>query len=280
MPSTGEFLLTASFAPVYHKIDLISESVWFRLSRIFVAQGDFEAEVARGKQPEVRTIACRAQTIFAVLREPRKRRQFDKVTDIPGLQGIPDAEAERQAQELIDFGLLGKDHGRYSIVDWTVERILEHLALAGAIQAMAAAEIAARPGEADFSYLEALNGTLKCFDDRNPDNLLSGAYLDYQLHLEIVRLCGNRAAFATYAKSIPPAVWIAGANYFQLDEARSSLTEHDRLVAYMKAGNTLRARDAVAFHFEEAAAQIRRAGRACVESYPAPVALPRCDQNV
>jgi len=48
------------------------------------------------------------------------------------------------------------------------------------------------------------------------------------------------------------------------------LTEHERLVAYMKAGDTLRARDAVAFHFEEAASQIRRAGEARVESYPVP----------
>ena len=71
-----------------------------------------------------------------------------------------------------------------------------------------------------------------------------------------------------YGKVVPPAVWIAGANYFQLDEARSSLVEHDRLVAYMKAGDTLRARDAVSFHVEEAAAQIRRAGAARIESYP------------
>jgi hypothetical protein len=36
----------------------------------------------------------------------------------------------------------------------------------------------------------------------------------------------------------------------------------------MKAGDTLRARDAVSFHVEEAAAQIRRAGAARIESYP------------
>jgi DNA-binding GntR family transcriptional regulator len=53
-----------------------------------------------------------------------------------------------------------------------------------------------------------------------------------------------------------------------IDEARSSLIEHDRLAAYMKAGDTLRARDAVSFHVEEAAAQIRRAGAARIESYP------------
>ena len=112
---------------------------------------------------------------------------------------------------------------------------------------------------------------MRGMDDRDPANLLAGAYIDYQWHLELVRISGNRAALAAYSRAIPPAVWIAGANFFQLEEARSSLTEHERLVAYMKAGDTLRARDAVAFHFEEAASQIRRAGEARIESYPAGV---------
>lgn len=220
----------------------------------------------------IRTIACPPQIVFAVLRAPAKRRRYDDLGDVPGLEGLKLADVERFASELVELSLLGKDHGRYTIIDWTIERIVEHLALAGAIQAMAAAEIAARQGKADFSHLEGLNAALRAFDDKNPANLLSGAYLDYQYHLELVRLSGNRTAFGTYAKSIPPAVWIAGANFFQLDEARSSLTEHEKLIAYMKAGDTLRARDAVAFHFEEAAAQIRRAGEARLESYPAPVA--------
>lgn len=216
----------------------------------------------------IRTIACPPQIVFAVLRAPAKRRRYDIPGTVPGLDGLEPGEAERFASELVDLGLLGKDHGRYTIVDWTIERIVEHLALAGAIQAMAAAQIAARWENTDFGGLEALNTALRAFDDKDPDNLLSGAYLDYQYHLELVRLSGNRAAIATYAKAIPPAVWIAGANYFQLDEARSSLTEHEKLIAYMKAGDTLRARDAVAFHFEEAAAQIRRAGEARIESFP------------
>ena len=155
--------------------------------------------------------------------------------------------------------------------DWTIERIVEHLVLAGAIQAMAAAQVAGVAASADFTHLERLNGVLRGMDDRDPGNLLAGAYIDYQWHLELVRISGNRAALAAYSKAIPPAVWIAGANFFQLEEARSSLTEHERLVAYMKAGDTLRARDAVAFHFEEAASQIRRAGEARVESYPTTV---------
>lgn len=53
-----------------------------------------------------------------------------------------------------------------------------------------------------------------------------------------------------------------------IDGPRSSSIEHDRLVAYMNAGETLRARDAVSFHVEEVAAQIRRAGAARIESYP------------
>lgn len=214
------------------------------------------------------TIACPAQMIFAVLREPSKRRRYDSASDIPGLHSLEPAEAERLALQLTDLGLIARDHGRYTIIDWNVDRITEHLALAGAIQALAAAQVASLHGKADFSHLEALNSALKAYDDMDAANLLQGAYIDYQWHLELVRLSGNRAALAAYSKAVPPAVWIAGANYFQLDEARSSLVEHDRLVAYMKAGDTLRARDAVSFHVEEAASQIRRAGAARIESYP------------
>ena len=224
----------------------------------------------RTKLDGVQTIACPAQNLFAVLREPQKRRRFDSPSDIPGLHPLALGTAEHFAQELVDLGLLTRDHGRYSINDWTIARIVEHLVLAGAIQAMAAAQVAGVAARADFSHLERLNGVLRGMDDRDPGNLLAGAYIDCQWHLELVRISGNRAALAAYSKAIPPAVWIAGANYFQLEEARSSLTEHERLVAYMKAGDTLRARDAVAFHFEEAASQIRRAGEARVESYPVP----------
>lgn len=52
------------------------------------------------------------------------------------------------------------------------------------------------------------------------------------------------------------------------DEPRRSLIEHNRLVAYIEAGGTLRARDGVSFHVEEAAMQIRHAGTARIESYP------------
>jgi len=219
----------------------------------------------------VRTIACPAQNLFALLREPHKRRRFDSPSDIPGLNTLTADSAEHFAQELVDLALLTRDHGRYSINDWTIERIVEHLVLAGAIQAMAAAQVAGAADSADFAHLERLNGVMRGMDDRDPANLLAGAYIDYQWHLELVRISGNRAALAAYSRAIPPAVWIAGANFFQLEEARSSLTEHERLVAYMKAGDTLRARDAVAFHFEEAASQIRRAGEARIESYPAGV---------
>lgn len=216
----------------------------------------------------VRTIACPARHIFSLLREPHKRRRFDSPSDIPGLSTLTADSAEHFAQELVDLALLTRDHGRYSINDWTIERIVEHLDLAGAIQAMAAAQVAGVAASADFTHLERLNGVLRGMDDRDSANLLTGAYLDYQWHLELVRISGNRPALAAYSRAVPPAVWIAGANFFQLEEARSSLTEHERLVAYMKAGDTLRARDAVAFHFEEAASQIRRAGEKRLESYP------------
>lgn len=223
--------------------------------------------MAKAKLPILRTIACPAQVVFALLREPRKRQRYDNPDHLPGFQDLTEGDALRFAQELIDLGLVGRDHGRFTIVDWTIERIVEHLALAGSIQALAAAQVAALQGKVDFAYLEDINTALKSYDTQ-ADNLLQGAFLDYQWHLELVRLSGNRVALATYAKAIPPAVWIAGANYFQLDEARSSLIEHDRLVAYMKAGDTMRARDAVSFHVEEAAMQIRRAGMTRIESYP------------
>ena len=224
--------------------------------------------MAKAKLPDLRTIVCPARHVFALLREPRKRQRYDDPGQLPGFQDLAADDASRFVQELIDLGLVIRDHGRFTIVDWTIERIVEHLALAGAIQALAASEVASLQGKADFSCLEGINAALKSYETQ-ADNLLQGAFLDYRWHLELVRLSGNRAAFATYAKAIPPAVWIAGANYFQLDEARSSLIEHDRLIAYMKAGDTLRARDAVSFHVEEAAAQIRRAGAARIESYPA-----------
>lgn len=223
--------------------------------------------MAKAKLPVMRTIACPAQVVFALLREPRKRQRYDSPAHLPGFQNLSEDDALRFAQELIDLGLVVRDHGRFTIVDWTIERIVEHLALAGSIQALAAAQVAALQGKVDFAYLEDINAALKSYKTQ-ADNLLQGAFLDYQWHLELVRLSCNRVALATYAKAIPPAVWIAGANYFQLDEARSSLIEHDRLVAYMKVGDTLRARDAVSFHIEEAAAQIRRAGVARIESYP------------
>lgn len=215
----------------------------------------------------MRTIACPAQVVFALLRAPRKRQRYDNPDHLPGFRDLSPSDAARFAQELIDLGLLARDHGRYTIIDWTIERVVEHLGLAGAIQGLAAAQVAALQGKVNFTHLEGLNAALKAYEV-DADNLLQGAYLDYQWHFELVRLSGNRTAFATYAKAIPPAAWIAGANYFQLDEARSSLIEHDRLVAYMKAGDTLRARDAVSFHVEDAAAQIRRACAARVESYP------------
>lgn len=225
-------------------------------------------KVTRSKPRPLGRITCPAPRVFAVLREPRKRRRFDRASQIPGLDDLQETGALSLAEELLELGLLARDHGRYTIVDWTIDRIVEHLALAGAIHAMAAAEAALRANTTDFTNLAAIHAALRGLDAGEPANLLGGAYLDYQFHLELVRLGGNQTAWASYAKSIPPAVWIAGANYFELDEARSSLAEHERLIDYMKAGDTLRARDAAAFHLEEAGAQIRRAGEAQIESYP------------
>lgn len=220
------------------------------------------------KPQPIRKIICPQQIVFALLREPRKRRRFDHVGEIPGLDSVPEADAARFAGELLEFGLIARDHGRYTIIDWPITRIVEHLTLALAVQTMAAGEAANRASQTDFSHLAQLNGALREYDAASAANLLGGAYLDYQFHLELVRLSGSQVASSTYSKVIPPAVWIAGANYYQLEEARSSLAEHDRLIQYMMSGDAVRAREAVAFHLEEAVAQIRRAGEARIESYP------------
>jgi len=86
--------------------------------------------------------------------------------------------------------------------------------------------VAALQGKANFSCLEDINAALKSYETQ-ADNLLQGAFLDYQWHLELVRLSGNRVAFATYAKAIPPAVWIAGpttSNSTRREALRSSMT--------------------------------------------------------
>lgn len=204
-----------------------------------------------------------------MLRAPRKSGTSGQLGAIPGFAGLLPEEADAFARELVELGLLTKGPRGYAPVDWSVERIAEHLSLAAAINALAAYQVALHGRAAGFAGLEAIEAALRALDPGNPAHLLEGAYLDYQFHLELVRLSGNRTALAAYRKAIPPAAWLAGANHFQLEEAVSSLSEHERLIEYMRAGDALRARDAVAFHLEEAVAQIRKAGLARIETYPA-----------
>lgn len=216
----------------------------------------------------IRSIGCPAQLVIGLLREPHKRRRFDDPADIPGFSALANDKRAACLEEVMDLGLVAKDHGRFTVIDWTVERVVEHLALAGAILSLSAYQVALHGRAADFGRLEGINAALRALEPSDPVNLLAGAYLDYQFHLETVRLSGNRAAFAAYGRSIPPAVWIAGANHFQLDEALSSIAEHERLIHYMRSGDGMRARDAAAFHLEDAIAGIRLAGIARQESYP------------
>ena len=158
--------------------------------------------MAKATLPDLRTIACPARHVFALLREPRKRQRYDDPGQLPGFQDLAADDASRFVQELIDLGLVIRDHGRFTIVDWKIERIVEHLALAGAIQALAASEVASLQGKADFSCLEGINAALKSYETQ-PDNLLQGAFLDYQWHLELVRLSCNRVALWTCTGFVP-----------------------------------------------------------------------------
>lgn len=207
--------------------------------------------------------------MIGLLRVSQKRRRYDRAQDIPGFAGLPGTEISACLDEVMALGLVARDHGRYTIVDWSVERVVEHLALAAAILSLSAYQIAGHSADADFGRLERINSALSALDPSDPANLLAGAYLDYQFHLETVRLSGNRTALTAFARSIPPAAWIAGANHFELDEALSSIAEHERLIHYMRQGDAMRARDAAAFHLEDAIAGIRQAGMDRLENYPA-----------
>jgi len=69
--------------------------------------------VTRSKLRPLGGITCPAPRVFAVLREPRKRRRFDHASQIPGLDDLPEAGALSLAEELLELGLLARDHGRY-----------------------------------------------------------------------------------------------------------------------------------------------------------------------
>ncbi len=224
--------------------------------------------MTRPKLQPVRNIACPSALAIAVLRVSDAPAPALKLDVLPDFARLPDTEAQACARELAELGLIVRRGGHCVIAPWPIERIVEHLSMAAAFNALAAYQIAMCGGSADFTRLEAIGAALGALDRIDPDNLLNGAYLDYQFHLELVRLSGNRTAFQTYRSAIPPAAWLAGANYFQLEEAASSLSEHERLIDAMRREDALRARDAAAFHLEEAVAQIRKAGREKIQSYP------------
>lgn len=223
--------------------------------------------MTRPKPQPVRNIACPAGLVIGVLRASREAAPA-QLGDVAGFGRLAAVQQEACARELLDLGLVAKRRGHWQIVAWPLEQIVEHLSLAAAINALAAYQVALRGRGADFSHLEAIGSALTALDRSDPAQLLGGAYLDYQFHLELVRLSGNRTAWQAYRSTIPPAVWLVGANHFQLEEAASSLSEHTRLIDTMRREDALRARDAAAFHLEEAVAQIRKAGQASLESYP------------
>ena len=80
--------------------------------------------MAKAILPDLRTIACPARHVFALLREPRKRQRYDDPGQLRGFQDLAADDASRFVQELIDLGLVIRDHGRFTIVDWKIERIV------------------------------------------------------------------------------------------------------------------------------------------------------------
>jgi DNA-binding GntR family transcriptional regulator len=196
-----------------------------------------------------------------------------QAADIAVLSMLPPDSRQAATAELAKLGFLKRSGSRYSIVAWTPFEILDHLAVAGALLSLAAYQIALNPSPAKVAPLKAINDAIKALKVKNATNLFEGAWLDFLFHRETVRQSGNAAAWAIYEPSIPAAVWLAGANYYHSEDASASITAHDRIIQYMEDGDALRARDAMAFHMEDAIAGLKRAAAADFRSYERPAGL-------
>jgi len=217
---------------------------------------------------EIQTISAPPQLIIDLLRRSNGSAQFFDLSELYNANNLNGFGADKLVNELRSLGVISGFDKSLCLERYTVGRILDTLALAGAISALCAYQCALMPIPPNYRPLIALNDAIKQLDHEDPRNLLQGAYLDYQFHLEVVRLSDNRPAYEAYITAIKPALWLAGANYYSLDDALSSIAEHDRMIAIMQRRDSLRARDSAAWHVENAIDHIRKAAGAQKQSYP------------
>lgn len=217
---------------------------------------------------EIQTISAPPQLIIDLLRRSNDPTQFFDPLELYNPDDTTGFDPDKLVNELRDLGVISGFDKSLCLERYTVGRILDALALAGAISALCAYQCALMPTPPDYRPLMAINDAIKQLYHEDPRNLLQGAYLDYQFHLEVVRLSDNRPAYEAYLTAIKPALWLTGANYYTLDDALISIAEHDRMIAIMRRRDSLRARDGAAWHVENAIDHIRRAASAQKQSYP------------
>ena len=173
-----------------------------------------------------------------------------------------------QLDELQRLGLLKITRSGLKVETYTTSKILDDLALAGAISALAAYQSALSDDPPSYFRLTAINNAIKHLDTTDPANVLQGAFLDYQFHKELVATSKNASAITAYDKAIKPALWLHGAKFFEITDASHSVSEHERLITALQKRDALRARDAIAYHFEYAVQILRKGAIRKEFAYP------------
>lgn len=192
----------------------------------------------------------------------------DIVISLINTSAVPSEITQDQIAELKELGLLDKGRKSPTAETYTIGKILDTLALAGAISALSGYQSAIDDRPSSFVHLHAINNCIKSLDHQDPENLLQGAYLDYQFHREVIATSRNKPALDAYDAAIRPALWLHGAQFYAQDDALSSIAEHDRIVSALERRDALRARDAIAYHFENAIQVLRRGARDNSFAYP------------
>ncbi len=230
----------------------------------------FRNHIVLPRQPQaIKTISMPHEMVIAILRDNAKTLTIESIAELFPNSSLTQDQSNRFHSELIELGVLSKSRKGFQLTPWTPSKIVEHLSVAGAISTLAVYQMALHRPTADFTHLEAINSALQALDQSNAKNLLQGAYLDYQLHLECVRLSENEAAYDAYISIAPPALWLTAANFFDVADAQASLDQHDNLIMHMRSADAVRAQEAAQYHFEDAITQIATASMNQKHSYPA-----------